>query len=322
MAAAPVFDAKTWLETKGFDPNRDLESQRASDIRTFGRESSALHVACFSRELRVVQWIVENGASSLVRLLDAFGRTPLWVACRKGSLPIAQYLFTVGASQDISTCTNLGCSPTWIASLKGHLHVLKWLHQNGASDDVMCRNNGGLFNSKTPLRNACEGPIFHHKYAAVACWLIEAGGARNIYYDYVDAVGLTRDVGDSSIQLKLWNHMSPILLESKTFTSLVLPAVFHGAPLESVEHSGPVYGPLPAAATASGEWAESNDLKPPTQEENCERHKQNIPLGLLRGHEQTLLVTIADFLGLKRGRGLRYLREAHYILGLQVCRSS
>ena len=44
-------------------------------------------------------------------------------------------------------------------------------------------------------------------------------------------------------------------------------------------------------------------------------HQQSpSPLYLLCGHEETLLVTIADFVGVLRGRQLRNAREAHAIL--------
>ena len=58
----------------------------------------------------------------------------------------------------------------------------------------------------------------------------------------------------------------------------------------------------------------SGDGAAPTCGEKRSRALRGSPLSLLVGHESTLLVLVADYIGVTRGRELRNLREATRVL--------
>lgn len=199
----------------------------------------------------------------------------MWVACRDGNLQVARWLFDRGAQRDIWSKTVLGATPTWIAAQNGHLHVLEWLFEVGGATDVQTPNVA-FRKSTTPLFEACRGCFDRPKFPVIQC-LIE-NGAVNDRYGHVCSGILRRDLEwYSNSDVSLVRDLTSLVHEQRKFTKIIIQAT---------------YGPMKKKF-------ESDDG---TQMSPCY-------LPLLSGHEETLLELVADFLGIRRGRPLRNLRE-------------
>ena len=185
---------------------------------------------------------------------------------------MAQWLFKVGAAEDIRTKDNNGSTPLLSACNGGHLDVAHWLFEVGAAEDIRTKNNYG----RTPLLRACDGG-----HLDVAQWLILAGAANNVTTGHVDQGILTRDVRQSD-RPSIRGSLVRLIDAHCVFARLVVPATC-----------------IISATT----MAKSSKHQRPGEGSTC-------LLPRLVGHEESLLSLVADFLGIVRGRELRYAREA------------
>lgn len=76
----------------------------------------ALENACEFGQLRIVKWLVGQGAS-----VHRF--TPLGKACKFGYLDVVKFLYKCGARNDLFAIQ--------LAGEFGHLQVVKWVHKVG-----------------------------------------------------------------------------------------------------------------------------------------------------------------------------------------------
>ena len=312
-------DPTAWLRAEGFDPVGDLCEPIQSKSRPWAK-CTAMWVAAFAGELGACQWLMDNGASSTLRVKDGMGMTPMFAACEEDHIEVARWLFEAGAAEDIRTRNNFGMSPMWVAcrgSRRNHcLRVAKWLYAAGAAPDARTQDNNG----ETPMHVACENghsdvvkwlvtkagaaddmftkdnvgrtPMMATLiggHAELAAWLVIRGAANSDYnFGHVDGASLAAYVR-AELRPGLCACLRLQLAEHAAFASIVLPAVS-----VDLEASSGASGASSASATG---WGGAASTPRPLSQ-------------LLRGHEETLLALIADFAGVVRGRQLRNAREA------------
>ena len=210
------------------------------------------------------------------------------MACGTGSLDVAKWLYFVGAAEDVRTRTKLAAlTPMCIAAFFGHLHVVKWLFEVGSAEDIRTLTTQG----NNPLKYAALR--FNH---SVVTWLVLHGAASDEFSGHVDHLTLFRDMPtaeknpyrktvsgeNKKVRSVLCKDIVALLYAHQVFTSLILPATRFGRAAEGSFAAGVL-----------------NKLS---------------PLTALCGHEETLLVLIADYLGVIRKRQLRNAREAREVL--------
>lgn len=82
---------------------------------------SPLYVACKRGHLKVVQWLLYNGAD--IEAVDEDGVTPFMVAAGQAHVQIVKLLASKGASTEIATSS--GLSVAYFAAYSGHLALLR-----------------------------------------------------------------------------------------------------------------------------------------------------------------------------------------------------
>ena len=225
------------------------------------------------------------------------GRTPMLSASRAGHLHVCQWLFTNGASSTVSTSTSNGWTPMLAACQAGHLDVAEWLFQNGAALDIRKKDATG----RTPLRAAS-----FHGHIHVVKWLFASGASADI-----TVVG---------------NSMSPLRAGS-AYPDLTLWLILHGAASSRSGHVNNevldrdvIPGATPKSlicmrqslADTVAEHSVFTRLVLQAvctmpEDQRALRHRS--ALHKLHGHESGTLALVADYLGIKRGRQLRIIRE-------------
>ena len=85
---------------------------------------TALHVACLDNKLKVVKYLLSNGAQPMCQ--DDAGITPLHMAAGGNSLDVLRYLVEE-CDCDPACKTSLDETPLHFASQCGHLKVVQWL---------------------------------------------------------------------------------------------------------------------------------------------------------------------------------------------------
>ncbi|XP_013419247.1 serine/threonine-protein phosphatase 6 regulatory ankyrin repeat subunit B [Lingula anatina] len=88
---------------------------------------TALMIAAMSGKLRMVQTLVNNGAS--INLQNSLGDTALLEACFEGHLSVVQHLVEAGA--DMHVTNQRGVSSLMLAAYAGNKHVVEYLLSNG-----------------------------------------------------------------------------------------------------------------------------------------------------------------------------------------------
>ena len=112
---------------------------RTSACDADGEQS--LHAACYSGQIELVQWLVQQGAVVDVRSLT--GTRPLHCACLEGHLAVAQWLVQQGAAIDSSSSED-GQRPLHQACRRGQMEVVQWLVvQEGVAIDSWSLNFAG-----------------------------------------------------------------------------------------------------------------------------------------------------------------------------------
>jgi hypothetical protein len=170
------------------------------------------------------------------------------------------------------------------ACYSGHLHIAQWLVSVGGGADLQIANLSG----ETPLTDA----FTKQATPRVAHWLICHGAAS-------DESGHVNPELICACPQEKWSAIRGFLEsflrgDRTSFVHLVLPAVRFGAPVLSLDGS----------------------TCPPAKKRNAPP-EQACPLMLFRGHEESILVTIADYVGVARGRPLRHMREA--VISFSTC---
>jgi len=296
-----------WLISEG--ASTDI-SALDYDLRT------PMHEACAHGHLEVASWLFDTGAARDIHTRDKNGMLPMHAACCEGYLDAAKWLFTVGAKEDIRAECRFGSTPMYFACSKGHLNVAKWLAEAGAAEDIHKRSNvsddvqgwsavqaaissghlevvkwlfsrgadiranftrvGGGISNRSPW-------ISYSSSTELRQWLLLNGAFRGTEgHVAVDAAVALAD-GDANLSSRL----SALLTEHETFLKLILTAVRFGSvhSSKSSTHEG---GGLVLTCA----------------------------LSLLRGHEDSVLLLIADLAGILRLRQLRNARE--FVLGVGV----
>jgi hypothetical protein len=266
--------------------------------------------ACNGGHLHIAKWLFEVCDKKLIRASDGFGgSTCMHRACLNGHLDVAQWLFEVGAADDIFAIRSTGlakndATPLRHACEKGHLDTAKWLRKVGAAEGVL------VSSLALPLYNICtfghlkvfqwlveelgvpidtgnpDGCSYLHQASInsrhdIVTWMV-VGGAASDVRGHVSAEVLMNalDIGTSRNALR--RTLSGILADQSRFTGLFLPATHRSS---SISEDELVVG------------------------RNMRRIPHN-PLRLMRGYENSLLLTIGEFVGVLGGRKLRNAREA------------
>ena len=233
-----------------------------------------MHEACWLGELEVCKYMHNAIGKRVVHVESSSGATPFFVCCYGGHVHLAEWLIDVGAN--IRQPNALKETPLFVASCRGFLRLVKWLVAHGAAEDTNTTTDYG----SSPVRIAVSCRHFE-----LACYLMVQGSVEP--FGGINEVLVVQCTSFSS-ELKgfLLRLVNSAVLHHATFSRLILPAV--------------CLTTSPAAGLIK-----------------CQKKTQltcTAPLARLRGHEGTILVEIADFAGISRGRGLRNMLRVRRLL--------
>jgi len=296
-----------------------FERGAAADIKTRNNRGNVpMHVACDNGYLKVAQWLFGTGVSTNVRIVNNFGNAPMHMTCFKGHLDVAKWLFEVGAAPDIHTKSISGNTAMKDACLGGHLHVAKWLYEVGAAKDIMTRDNSG----QTPMHEACAAG-----HLDVAKWLFKVGAADDVRAKNMNGRSpIFRACHGGHVEVARWllmqgaandesGHVSPEILRGEVLERFLqqgkMSTLVSSLQCLKMEHN--VFLQILATASRGAAASSEGGSVSPRKQTRLDEHRIS-PLAKLCGHESTLLMLIADFLDVARGRQLRNLREANWVL--------
>ena len=137
---------------------------------------NALHDACESGHLQLVQWLVTQGKANVNQVCTSGtnkGVTPLHMACGSGHLQVVKWLVTHGKANVDPVCNQdgEGMTPLHAACMNGHVQVVEWLVTQGKADmNMVCTIEGDK--NITLLHFACK--VGHLQTAE---WLVAQGKA-------------------------------------------------------------------------------------------------------------------------------------------------
>jgi len=328
-------DVMKWLFASG----------AADDIRTkASNQWTPVYAACEKGHLDAAKWLFGVGAAADVRTANVWGRTPLFAACYRNHLPVAMWLFAAGAAGDLCTPTSDGVTPLHVAGLYGHLEVAEWLLLAGAASggaivtSTTCVGSGknGKISSgasdgaKNGAKNGAGGEGTSNHVAAgddpsngsdnarrasngaseTSALDGGGGGDRSDSGGHVDPALLLNALTSAAFRVRLRESLHRRVHDHGKFTALVLAAVHFGSKQAAVASPSQLL-PAPEAAMTSKTAAPeaAPEVMPARSAEVAVTTLQ-----ALRGHEDSLLMLIADFSGVIRGRQLRIAREAMRVL--------
>jgi hypothetical protein len=239
-----------------------------------------------------------NGASEDVAAFNLKGVTPLHAASVGGHVAVAQWLREAGAS----VCAPAdGKTPMFIACENGHLELAAWLFCAGATGDIRIEH---VWLGWTPLFAACRAG-----HLPVAQWLFDMGAGEDIHK-------VDKKYGATVLCIASWE---------KKF-DMVLWLLIHGAATD--RGSGHVSAAIIRRDMPLGYESLGSEVRfrieialaghrsfmlcllEMSRKAEAPQEGRALPaLRLLRGHESTLMSSIADFTGVARGSYLRVLRE-------------
>jgi ankyrin repeat protein len=255
-----------------------------------GREYSCMHAACENGHLDIAQCLNQLSANEVLNL-DENERTPIYLALIGRHLEVAKWLFEIDSSTIRTVCNNE--TPMHVACECGDLTIAKWLFEVGAADDINAKPNGG------------NAPIWHALIVGLlptVQWLVDVGA------NIKDARFFARGVED--IDMTTWlilngaanddsGHIDAALLFRSPYT---LP---NGVGLTTTRNQRVKKCDLFKSCLypiLSQHFTFTRVILTATLfSSTC--------FALLRGYENTVLVLIADFVGVARGRILRNARE-------------
>ena len=155
-----------WLRYQGFDEGNLRQVQKTID----GPTTWPMARACEKGDLKICQWLYDNGAAEdIMRSNDYF--TPMLWASIRGHLSVCKWLYKMGASADVTRPNCGGITPMHWAAEYGHLSVCKFLFQVSTAEIATKEDDSG----RTPMFNACAGG-----HLLVCEWLFEVGAAKDI----------------------------------------------------------------------------------------------------------------------------------------------
>mmetsp|Transcript_86442 Transcript_86442/g.167488 ORF Transcript_86442/g.167488 Transcript_86442/m.167488 type:complete len:371 (+) Transcript_86442:75-1187(+) len=297
-----------------------VDNGAAQTVRTranFGKHP--MIISCYGGHLHVAKWLFRMGAAEDIRARDDAGRSPMLKACQMGHLAVAEWLFSVGAGEDIRTPNNFENGPLSVACAMGHAHIAQWLVLKGAANFIMPRLDArGNIEVQDPTPRPRPNELVRHARAPLG---VDSG--------HVCDKILLHDVSEES-RRDVYLSLDHLLMGHLCFARLILPAVSRGVLASYRDHdvSSATQPAAPSSSSSSSQFmaasspASASQL-PAAQEENdgveptAKRVAVSFPaqtnrchIGLLCGHEHTLLPLIADYIGVERGRRLRIAREA------------
>jgi len=248
--------------------------------------------ACESGFLAVAQWLFSVGAPVDPATRDGHGETMLLSACKSNHLDVCKWLLSVGDPTHLRVRNNFGMSPMFRCCKRGYLGLAKWLCAEGAAEDLTLPDNNGY----TPLCVATNGRHLH-----VAQWLLAEGAANDEKPSGHVNTAIVQDEVKMALMEPLRELLLALLEEHRVFCEVVMLATNRGT---TRTHGAEEPPPPPALQAARGEPA----LKRPNAP--AAGHPAESPFSRLRGHEESLLQLIAEFVGVPLGRRLRNVREA------------
>jgi hypothetical protein len=340
---ARTTDPRGWLQAKGFDPESDL--CKAIETREFVT-ATAMFAAAEAGELGVCRFLHDQGAAGTIRSKNNHGQTPMWAATSEGHVDVARWLFAAGAAEDVHTSGRLGGPPILLACEGGHLDVVAWLFaEAGAARDTRV---GAASNAMwaaceeehfdVALWLLLHGNSSHAHSAAAAKARALAGGpelsggelaclAEGFDASHFDLALLLEDTHECVGRETFGTCSASKILGASTqlifFCASGALCRYHIPPLLELlgtllktregfaRHFLPAtrFGPAPAAALKGGGGNGGDGCDPASAPVGAARSAGSCLLLLLDGH-CGLVVLIADFAGVVRGRPLRTAREA------------
>ena len=155
-----------WLRNEGFGEGNLRQVQKIAD----GPPTWPMGRACEKGDLKVCQWLYDNGAAEDIMRSNDYFNPMLWASIR-GHLSVCKWLYKMGASADIIRPNCGGITPMHWAAEYGHLSVCKFLFKVSTADIVTKEDDSG----RTPMLNACASG-----HLLVCEWLFEVGAAKDI----------------------------------------------------------------------------------------------------------------------------------------------
>lgn len=316
--------AEIWLEERGWDPAGDLCAPR--HVAALSTSCTAMFHACAENQLAVCRWLLQNGAATeTLRAQASNGETPMSTACYKGFLRVAQWLYAAGAVADVYYRNSVGDTPLASACAQGHLATAHWLYDAGAAGDI-CAKNSSLMH---PMALACYGG-----HLDVAQWLFHVGAAADVraagkggqtclhwacVRGHLPVAQWLAEVG-ADVRAVSAEGLAPFDLALKKMrVPVALWLLQQGA---ANGESGHVSAEVLARHAPPKAMAALHELLVAAREFHavvllrlvlpaCRiQGARECPWPRLSGHEATLVQRIMAFVGVVRGRELRYTREA------------
>ena len=252
-------------------------------------------------------WLREQGFDPTGNLNEALftnlnpwrTSTAMFEAASAGEIGVCLFLHSHGAAASVRTKNSNGRTPLYAACFRGHLGVVKWLCTVGALDDIHTKDLFG----RTTMLAACSRGHLH-----VAKWLFNNGAARDIRTaDIVYGAPLRAACEQKHLNIVLWLvlHGAANDVNSGHVNQEVLQSTQRG--IEALDFRDRVR--LRASLTSLiADNAHFSSLVLTAMHFDGSATSAR-PISRLCGHEETLLVVIADFAGILRGRLLRNARE-------------
>ena len=138
-----------------FNHDKDEAEKEMNLVCDNGR--SALHYACKSNNLPMIQFMMANLPNIDFNDIDNFGMTPFHVACQFGNLDICQFLIEHLPNHDLNARIHNGNTAFHLACQNGHLNIVKFM-----VDHMTCPKHLNVlsFGGSTPFHYACQSGSF------------------------------------------------------------------------------------------------------------------------------------------------------------------